>query len=107
MEIILKNELLNHVDALPNTKNIMLKLTLPEIDNHYRELIEHKNVLSVVALSGGYKRAEANNRLMKNKSMIASFSRALTEGLSVQQSDAEFNKMLGQTIDSIYQASIS
>ena len=106
-EIILKNELLNHVDALPNTKNIMLKLTLPEIDNHYRELIEHKNVLSVVALSGGYKRAEANNRLMKNKSMIASFSRALTEGLSVQQSDAEFNKMLGQTIDSIYQASIS
>ena len=85
----------------------MLKLTLPEIDNHYRELIEHKNVLSVVALSGGYKRAEANNRLMKNKSMIASFSRALTEGLSVQQSDAEFNKMLGQTIDSIYQASIS
>ncbi|MDG2299212.1 MAG: fructose bisphosphate aldolase [Planktomarina sp.] len=106
-EIILKNELLDHVDALPNTKNIMLKLTLPEIDNHYRELIEHKNVLSVVALSGGYKRAEANNRLMKNKSMIASFSRALTEGLSVQQSDAEFNKMLGQTIDSIYQASIS
>ena len=106
-EIILKNELLNHVDALPNTQNIMLKLTLPEIDNHYRELIEHKNVLSVVALSGGYKRAEANNRLMKNKSMIASFSRALTEGLSVQQSDAEFNKMLGQTIDSIYQASIS
>ena len=106
-EIILKNELLNHVDALPNTQNIMLKLTLPEIDNHYRELIEHKNVLSVVALSGGYKRADANNRLMKNKSMIASFSRALTEGLSVQQSDAEFNKMLGQTIDSIYQASIS
>ncbi len=106
-EIILKKEIIKQLDALSNNQKIMLKLTLPEAKNHYLELIGHKNVLSVVALSGGYTRSDAIGRLSQNKSMIASFSRALTEGLSVHQSDLEFHKMLGQTIDSIYQASIS
>lgn len=106
-EIILKKEIIKQLDALPDNQNIMLKLTLPEVQNHYLELIRHKNVLSVVALSGGYTRSDAIERLSQNRSMIASFSRALTEGLSVNQSDLEFHKMLGQTIESIYQASIS
>ena len=106
-EIILKKEIIKQLDALPDNQNIMLKLTLPEVKNHYLELIRHKNVLSVVALSGGYTRSDAIERLSQNRSMIASFSRALTEGLSVNQSDLEFHKMLGQTIESIYQASIS
>jgi len=106
-EIILKKEIIKQLDTLPDNQNIMLKLTLPEVKNHYLELIRHKNVLSVVALSGGYTRSDAIGRLAQNKSMIASFSRALTEGLSVHQSDLEFDKMLGQTIDSIYHASIS
>ena len=106
-EIILKNEIIKQLDTLPTNQTIILKLTLPEVENHYLELTEHKNVLSVVALSGGYKRSDAIGRLSKNKSMIASFSRALTEGLSVQQSDLEFHNMLEQTINSIYQASIS
>ena len=85
----------------------MLKLTLPEQDNFYRECIEHANVLKVVALSGGYSREEANERLARQHGMVASFSRALTEGLSAQQSDAEFNAMLDASIESIYQASIT
>ncbi|MEM9436344.1 MAG: fructose bisphosphate aldolase [Pseudomonadota bacterium] len=87
--------------------DIMLKLTLPETPNQYLPLIEHDKVMSVVALSGGYSREEANTRLAQNKGMIASFSRALTEGLSAKQSDAEFNATIADTIDSIYQASIS
>ena len=106
-EMILKKEIIKQLDTLPDNQNIMLKLTLPETKNHYLDLIGHKNVLSVVALSGGYTRSDAIGRLSQNKSMIASFSRALTEGLSVHQNDLEFHKMLGQTIDSIYQASIS
>ncbi|MEM1374174.1 MAG: fructose bisphosphate aldolase [Pseudomonadota bacterium] len=87
--------------------DIMLKLTLPETANHYAPLIAHPRVMSVVALSGGYSRAEANQRLSQNTAMIASFSRALTEGLSAQQSDAEFNDTIAATIDSIYEASVA
>ena len=83
----------------------MLKLTLPETDDFYRPLIEHPKVLRVVALSGGYSREEANARLSRNHGMIASFSRALTEGLSAQQSDDEFNAMLDASIGSIAAAS--
>jgi len=85
----------------------MLKLTLPETANHYAAAINHPKCIKVVALSGGYDRAEANRRLSQNAGMIASFSRALTEGLSAQQSDADFNTTLAATIDSIYEASIA
>jgi fructose-bisphosphate aldolase class I len=85
----------------------MLKLTLPEKNNHYHGLAEHPRVMRVVALSGGYSREEANSRLAQNKNMIASFSRALTEGLNANQSDAEFQHILGQTIDAISTASAS
>ena len=106
-EIMLHKALLERLDKLPPSKQIMLKLTLPETSNHYHELCQHPRVLSVVALSGGYSRTEANIRLAKNTSMIASFSRALTEGLKNSQSDVEFDQALGKTIDSIYQASVS
>ena len=83
----------------------MLKLTLPEEDNLYKNAIAHPNVVRVVALSGGYSREEANARLNRNNGMVASFSRALSEGLKAQQSDAEFDAMLDASIESIYQAS--
>jgi fructose-bisphosphate aldolase class I len=83
----------------------MLKLTIPTRDNLYADLIKHPRVLKVVALSGGYSRNEANERLARQKGMVASFSRALTEGLTAQQSDAEFDKALDAAIESIYQAS--
>jgi len=83
----------------------MLKLTLPEQDDFYAELVKHPKVLRVVALSGGYSREEANNRLRKNHGVVASFSRALVEGLTAQQSDAEFNAMLDKSIQSIFDAS--
>ena len=83
----------------------MLKLTLPERDDFYAELVEHPKVLRVVALSGGYSREEANNRLRKQRGVVASFSRALVEGLTAQQSDAEFNAMLDKSIQSIFDAS--
>jgi fructose-bisphosphate aldolase class I len=83
----------------------MLKLTLPERDGFYQPLVDHERVLRVVALSGGYSRDEANSRLSRNPGVIASFSRALTEGLSAQQSDEEFNSTLDRTIEEIYQAS--
>jgi fructose-bisphosphate aldolase class I len=83
----------------------MLKLTLPEDDNFYLDLVKHPSVLRVVALSGGYSRDDANTKLSKNNGVIASFSRALTEGLSAQQSDAEFNASLDNAIASIYAAS--
>ena len=106
-EDLLRTEIAKHLDALPEGREVMLKLTLPETANHYLPLIEHPRCLRVVALSGGYSRDEANNRLSQNTGMIASFSRALTEGLSAQQSDAEFDAMLAETIESIYQASVA
>ncbi|WP_281856446.1 fructose bisphosphate aldolase [Litoreibacter halocynthiae] len=106
-EDILLAELTKQLDALPEGKDVMLKLTLPEKANLYQSLVSHPRVMRVVALSGGYTREEANARLSKNTGVIASFSRALTEGLSAQQTDAEFNEMIAATIDSIYQASVA
>ena len=104
-EDLLKAEITKQLDALPEGELVMLKLTLPEKDNLYAECIAHPRVLKVVALSGGYSRDEANERLARQHDMVASFSRALTEGLSAQQSDEEFNAMLDASIESIYQAS--
>jgi fructose-bisphosphate aldolase, class I len=106
-EEMLKQAILEELTALDGAKQVMLKLTLPETDNFYGDLIAHPQVLRVVALSGGYSREEANQRLARQKNMVASFSRALTEGLSKQQSDAEFNRMLDQSIQSIYDASVA
>ena len=106
-EDLLLDALLRHLDALPDDVHVMLKLTLPEQPNIYAKLVNHKRVLRVVALSGGYTREEANARLTKNAGVIASFSRALTQGLSVQQSDAEFNATIAATIDEIYTASVA
>ena len=104
-ENLLKTALLTHLDQFGEDQLVMLKLTLPEQDNFYQDCIRHPNVLKVVALSGGYSREEANQRLARNHGMIASFSRALTEGLSAQQSDDEFSQMLNASIESIFQAS--
>jgi fructose-bisphosphate aldolase class I len=104
-EKLLKAELVAQLDKLPATQSVMLKLTLPEVDNFYGELVAHPRVLKVVALSGGYPRDEANARLARQKGMIASFSRALTEGLTAQQTDAQFNAALDQAIEGIFQAS--
>ena len=95
------------LDELGDDEKVMLKLTLPETDGHYQALVDHPNVVSVVALSGGYSRDEANARLARNPGVIASSSRALTESLSAQQSGAEFDAALDGAIESIYQASIS
>ena len=105
-EVLLKAELLKQLDALGDDL-VMLKLTLPETANFYAECVDHKNCLKVVALSGGYNRDEANRRVAENHGMIASFSRALTEGLSAKQTDDEFNTALDSAIESIYQASLS
>ena len=105
-EEILHGEIEKHLKALPEGEMVMLKLTIPEKAGLYDELAGHANVLRVVALSGGYSTAEACERLGKNRTMIASFSRALTEGLNVKMTDAEFNEALGQNIEKIYQASI-
>mgnify|MGYP001484268941 CR=1 FL=1 len=104
-EALLKGRILAELDAVPADRQIMLKLTLPEEDGFYSELVEHPKVLRVVALSGGYSREEANARLARNPGVIASFSRALTEGLTAQQSDAEFNAALDAAIGSIFAAS--
>ena len=104
-EQLLKEALLRELDNLPADQMVMLKLTLPERDDFYLECIRHPNVLRVVALSGGYSRQEANDRLRRNHGLVASFSRALVEGLTAQQSDAEFNAMLDKFIQSIYDAS--
>lgn len=104
-EEILKEELLLELSKLEEGKQIMLKLTLPTIDNFYKEFVEHKKVLRVVALSGGYTREKSNELLAKNTGVIASFSRALTEGLNVNQTDEEFDKVLDNSIETIYQAS--
>ena len=105
-EEILRDEIRKHLNALPETSNVMLKLTLPTVENFYEEFTKHPRVVRVVALSGGYSREKANDILSKNKGVIASFSRALTEGLSVQQTDDEFNKTLAATIEGIYEASV-
>ena len=106
-EDLLLASLLRHLDALPADQNVMLKLTLPEQPNQYAKCVNHNRVIRVVALSGGYERSEANARLAKNSGIIGSFSRALTQGLSAQQSDGDFNAMISTTIDGIYSASIA
>ncbi len=106
-EDILRGELARQLDGLNSDQNVMLKLTLPETPNHYKALVDHPRVMRVVALSGGYDRSEANARLSKNSGVVASFSRALTEGLSAGQDDAAFRKTLSETIDSIYTASVA
>lgn len=104
-EQILLAEILKHLDKLPANQQVMLKLTLPTVANTYKPLVDHPRVMRVVALSGGYSRDDANAKLKQNDGIIASFSRALTEGLSAKQSDAEFNAKLGAAIDSIFEAS--
>ena len=106
-EDLLKAALLDRLATLVDDEVVMLKLTLPTTDNLYAELVSHPRILRVVALSGGYSRAEANTLLARNKGVVASFSRALTEGLSAQQTEAEFNDTLDASIESIYQASIT
>ncbi len=106
-EAMLRDAIARHLDALPEGRDVMLKLTLPEEDNLYRPLVEHPRVMRVVALSGGYSRDEANARLARQRGVIASFSRALTEGLSDGQSDAEFDRVLDATVQSIYDASVA
>jgi fructose-bisphosphate aldolase class I len=104
-EAILRAELTKSLDALPDGRQVMLKLTIPEVPDFYSALISHKGVARVVALSGGYTRDDACNRLAANHGMIASFSRALTEGLTRSMSNAEFNVALAKAIDQIYRAS--
>ena len=105
-ENLLKKALLDHANSLNGDQNIMLKLSIPTVPNLYKELVDHPRVVRVVALSGGYSRDEANSLLAKNTGVIASFSRALVEGLTAQQSDAEFDRALDASIQSIYEASI-
>jgi fructose-bisphosphate aldolase class I len=104
-ETMLRERMLGQLDALPGDATVMLKLTIPDVDDFYRPCIEHPRVLRVVALSGGYTRDEANKRLARQHGMVASFSRALTEGLSKQQSDKEFDAALDRAIQSIFEAS--
>ena len=106
-EELLKAAILEKLNQLPPGHAVMLKLTLPEQDDFYAEFVKHSKVLRVVALSGGYSREEANDRLCRNRGVVASFSRALAEGLSAQQSDADFDAMLDKSIQSIYEASIT
>jgi len=106
-ERLMKKEILKHLDNLSEHESIMLKLSIPDQDGFYSDLIEHPRVMRVVALSGGYSREEAVTKLERNPGLIASFSRALVEGLNVHQSDQEFNKVLGDSIEEIYRASIT
>lgn len=106
-EEMLRAAILRHLETLPEGQTVMLKLTLPSVDNFYLPLVRHPRVLRVVALSGGYARDAANAVLARNTGVIASFSRALTEGLSAQQSDAEFDAALGAAIHSIHAASVA
>ena len=105
-EDLLKASLLKHLNMLSSEQNVMLKLSIPTQSNLYQELTQHPRVIKVVALSGGYSRDEANRLLAQNTGVIASFSRALTEGLSAQQNDSDFDAALNTTIQSIYEASI-
>jgi fructose-bisphosphate aldolase class I len=104
-EELLKAAILEKLNQLPQGQMVMLKLTLPEQDNFYADFVKHPKVLRVVALSGGYSRDEANKRLRRNHGVVASFSRALAEGLSAQQTNAEFNAVLDKSIQSIFDAS--
>jgi fructose-bisphosphate aldolase, class I len=106
-EQLLKAGILEKLNELPGGQLVMLKLTLPEQDDFYADFVKHPKVVRVVALSGGYSRDEANNRLRRQHGVVASFSRALVEGLTAQQSDAEFNAMLDKAIQSIFDASIT
>jgi len=105
-EALLKKLLIEYANALSPDQNIMLKLSLPTVPNLYKELVDHPRVVRVVALSGGYSRDDANKYLAQNTGVIASFSRALAEGLTAQQSDADFDRALDAAIQSIYEASI-
>jgi fructose-bisphosphate aldolase, class I len=105
IEVMVRDRILEHLDELPDGQQIMLKLTIPTVDNFYAPLINHPKVLRVVALSGGYSRDEACEKLARNNGLIASFSRALTEGLTAQQSDAEYTAALDATIEQISAAS--
>ena len=107
IEVELKRGLLERLDRLDPATPVMLKLTLPSVDGYFQELVDHPAVLKVVALSGGYSRDDANAMLARNPGVIASFSRALTEGLSAQQDDAAYNQALDASIESIYRASIA
>jgi fructose-bisphosphate aldolase, class I len=104
-EGLLKTAILEKLNELPQGQMVMLKLTLPKQPNFYADFVKHPKVLRIVELSGGYSQDEANNRLRRNHGVVASFSRALAEGLSVQQSDAEFNATLDKSIQSIFEAS--
>jgi fructose-bisphosphate aldolase class I len=104
-EELLKQALLSGLNQVPEGQQVMFKLTLPEIDGFWTELVEHPKVLRVVALSGGYSREEANARLSRNPGVVASFSRALTKGLTAQQSDEEFDAAIDESVDSIFAAS--
>jgi fructose-bisphosphate aldolase class I len=106
-EKILKEEILKNLETLSKDQVVMFKLSLPDEDNFYKEIIDHPQVMRVVALSGGYSREEAVDKLERNHNLIASFSRALLEGLDVSQSDEEFNNMIKNSIEKIYKASIS
>ena len=106
-EALLKDALLTQLDALSESDNVMLKLSIPTVDNFYQELIDHPRVVRVVALSGGYTREKANEALTHNHGLIASFSRALSEGLSASQSDEDYNALLKESIKQIYDASIT
>ncbi|MGH7500703.1 MAG: fructose bisphosphate aldolase [Longimicrobiales bacterium] len=106
-EELLEENLLAGLESIPEDQSVMFKLTLPEEADFYRELVEHPRVLKVVALSGGYSREEANARLARNPGVVASFSRALTEGLRADQSEKEFDRALDEAIQSIYEASIA
>ncbi len=106
-EVLLKTAILEHLDALAHDQRVMVKLTLPEVQDFYADLISHPNVLRVVALSGGYTREVANARLRRNHGVVASFSRALTNGLRATQTDEEFNAALSDSIESIYEASLT
>ena len=106
-EAMLLEQLMQGIEALGSDQHIMLKLTLPETDGFYQPCIDHPNVVRVVALSGGYSREEANARLSRNPGMIASFSRALAEGLSAKQDDNQFDQAIDSSVESIYQASVA
>jgi len=106
-EVLLKASLLTALDGLDADQHVMLKVTLPEIDGFHAQLVQHPNVLRVVALSGGYTREDANLRLFRNHGVVASFSRALTEGLTAQQSEGDFDIALNAAIEDIYEASLT
>jgi fructose-bisphosphate aldolase class I len=106
-ETMLRDAILKELDRVPDGKQVMLKLSIPTVANFFKPLIDHPKIMRVVALSGGYSREDANALLAKNAGLIASFSRALSEGLSAQQSDAEFNATLEKAIQSIYDASVA